>query len=281
VAAGRVNGESRNPKKLREPSYFMEKSFYQGGNKLKDYVALITGGSSGIGRAVACLYAREGADVAIIFDENDSDAQETKQLVKEEGRKCLLLKGDVSDKRFCFEAIKEVMNKFGRLDVLINGAAFICESPHLDELTEKQLLKSFRTNVFSVFFLTQAAIPYLEKSPNPSIINVTSDCTWHGTACTSDYTASKMAVEGFSISIASLLAERGIRVNTVAPGAICTPGICEALDRNTLELLGKNTMLGRPGQPDEVAPSFVFLAAPEASYITGQTIHINGGLYHY
>lgn len=265
-------------KEMVEPCYFMEKSFYKGGNKLKDYVALITGGSSGIGRAVAILFAREGANVAIVYNENDREAKETMRLVKDEGRKCILLKGDISEKRFCFEAVKDVVDTFGRLDVLVNGAAFICESPHLDELTEKQLLKSFRTNVFAVFFLTQAAIPYLEKSPNPSIINVTSDCTWHGTTCTSDYTASKMAVEGFSCSISGLLAERGIRVNTVAPGAICTPGVCDAFDDETLEEFGNNCLLGRPGQPDEVAPSFVYLAAPEASYITGQTIHVNGGL---
>jgi len=265
-------------KELMDPCYVMEKSFYQGADKLKNYVALITGGSSGIGRAVATLFAREGANVAIVYNENDRDAKETKRLVKEEGRKCILLKGDISEKRFCFEVVKDVIDTFGKLDVLVNTAACICESPDLHELTEKQLLKSFRTNVFSVIFLTQAAIPYLEHSPNPSIINVTSDCTWHGAACTSDYIASKMAVEGFSSSISILLAERGIRVNTVAPGAICTPGFCDAFDDEVLEDFGKNTILGRPGQPDEVAPSFVFLAAPEASYITGQTIHVNGGL---
>lgn len=263
-----------------EPCCVLERDLYHGSDKLRDYTTLITGGSSGIGRAVSILYAREGANVAIVYDENDSDAEETKRLVKEEGGgKCYLIKGDIGDKSFCDEAIRRIKEKFGRLDVLVNCAAILRETNSLSDLTEKRLLRMFRTNVFSVFFLVQSALPLLERSPNPSIINVTSDCTWHGVGCLVDYTSTKAAVEGLSKSLSCMLADKGIRVNMVSPGTIWTPLISETISDKCLDHYGKETALGRPGQPDEVAPSFVFLASPESSYITGQTIHVNGGLF--
>jgi NAD(P)-dependent dehydrogenase (short-subunit alcohol dehydrogenase family) len=262
-----------------EPCCILDRELYQGSNKLRDYTALITGGSSGIGRAVAVLYAREGANVAIVYDTNDADATETKRLVKQEGGRCILIKGDIGDKCFCDESIRRVKESFGRLDVLVNCAGILREICDLNELTENRLLKMFRTNVFAVFFLCQAALPLLERSPNPSIINVTSDCTWHGTGCLLDYSASKAAVEGLSKSLSTMLADKGIRVNMVSPGTIWTPSVCKRIDDKCLEHYGKETALGRAGQPDEVAPSFVFLASPESSYITGQTIHVNGGLF--
>jgi len=262
-----------------EPCCVLDRDLYQGSDKLKDYVTLITGGSSGIGRAVAVLYAREGANVVIIYDSNDRDANETKRLVKQEGGRCLVLKGDICDQHFCEEALRKIKECFGRLDVLVNCAAIVRETCSLDDIHERRLMEMFQTNVFSVFFLCKAALPLLERSENPSIINVTSDCTWHGVKCLLDYAATKAAVEGLSKSLSCMLADQGIRVNMVSPGTIWTPSICKRLDEKCVEHFGKETSLGRPGQPDEVAPSFVFLASPESSYITGQTIHVNGGLF--
>jgi len=279
--SGKQQGMQSGPKS--EPCYVLDQNLYQGSNKLKDYVALITGGDHGIGRAVAALYAREGAHVAIIYDKDDSAAEETKNLVRKEGGKFLSFRGDIGDKNFCNDAVQRVMNKFGRLDVLVNCECTVRETSNLNEISEKQLLKTFRKNVFSLFYLTQASLPHLTKSPNPSVINVTSTAALHGPKNLMDFAASKAAVSGFSRSIAKNLAKQGIRVNMVSPGPIWTgsskqgPGTQIDISTNTLEKFAKKSTLHRLGHPDEVAPAFVFLASPESSYMTGQTIKIDGG----
>jgi NAD(P)-dependent dehydrogenase (short-subunit alcohol dehydrogenase family) len=249
--------------------------WYKGSNKLKDKVAIITGGDSGIGRSVAILYAREGASVAIIYLQNDKDAKETKQLVEKEGRKCLLLKGDVSKKKSCEEFVKSTVEEFGQLDILVNHAGIQYVHDDFSKITEEQLRHTFEVNVFSQFFMAQAALPHLKKGS--SIINTSSVNSYKGNEKLMDYSSTKGANTAFTYSLAQNLASEGIRVNSVAPGPIWTPLIPSTFDGQHLKDFGKNTPLGRPGQPEECAPAYVFLASHDSSYITGQTIHPNGG----
>lgn len=247
----------------------------RGSGKLAGKAALITGGDSGIGRAAAVAFAREGADVSIVYLNEHSDAEETKHLIEEEGRKCFTIAGDVSSKDFCGEAVAKTVELFGRLDVLVNNAAYQQPQPSLAEITEEQLERTFRTNIFSQFFMTQAALPHLKKGA--TVINTTSVTAYRGNDQLLDYSSTKGAIVSFTRALAKSLAPHNIRVNAVAPGPIWTPLIPSTFPKEKVETFGKNTMLGRPGQPEEVAPCYVFLACDDSSYMTGQVLHPNGG----
>lgn len=258
--------------KMMPPPEFIRED-YLGSKKLKGKVALITGGDSGIGRSVAIHFAREGADSCIIYRDEDKDALETKELIEKEGRKCLLLRGDLKSERFCNDAVEECIQLFGQLDILVNNAAVQFPKDSILEITEDQLLETFEVNIFSMFYLTKAA---LRKMNNGSrIINSTSVTSYRGSSHLVDYASTKGAITSFTRSLAKQLADKGILVNGVAPGPIWTPLIPATFDQ--VSDFGKDTPLGRPGQPSEVGPAFVFLASKDASYITGQVIHVNGG----
>lgn len=248
---------------------------YKGSDKLKGKVALITGGDSGIGRAIAVHFAREGADVAIAYLNEDKDAKQTKELVEKEGRKCLILAGDAGEKKFCEEAVSLVTKELGKINIVVNNAGEQHPQKQVDEISQEQLERTFKTNIFSYFFITQAAIKHLKQGD--SIINTTSVTAYHGHKTLIDYSSTKGAIVSFTRSLAMNLAEKGIRVNGVAPGPIWTPLIPASFSKEEVEKFGQNTPLGRVGQPSEVAPSFVFLASEDSSYITGQIIHPNGG----
>ena len=247
----------------------------QGGGRLKDKVALITGGDSGIGRAVAVLFAREGADVAVLYLDEDEDAEKTKGEVEEAGARCLLLRGDVGDEDFCKQAVEQTVEAFDGLNILVNNAAEQHPRKSLLDITEQQLERTFRTNIFGQFFMTKAALPHLQEGD--SVINTCSVTAFKGSPGLLDYSATKGAIVAFTRSLSQNLAEQGIRVNSVAPGPIWTPLIPSTFDEEKVDEFGKDTPLGRPGQPEEVAPCYLFLASTDGSYITGQTIHPNGG----
>ncbi len=249
--------------------------WYRGSGKLEDKVAIITGGDSGIGKSVAILFAREGADVVIVYLDEHQDAQETKRLVAEEGRECLAIAGDVGDKAFCKGVVDRTIETFGHLEILVNNAAVQYIRQSIEEISEEQIERTFRTNIFSHFFMTQAAVAHLKEGS--SIINSASITAFRGMEVLLDYASTKGAIVAFTRSLAQNLAERGIRVNSVAPGPIWTPLIPASFPEESVTDFGQNTMLGRAGQPEEVAPSYVFLASRDSSYITGQTIHPNGG----
>lgn len=249
--------------------------WYRGSGKLEDKVAIITGGDSGIGRSVAVLFAREGADVTIVYLDEHEDAEETAQMVQNEGRRCLTIAGDLGQKDFCRKTVERTVEEFGKLDVLVNNAAVQYEQKSIEDISEEQLEKTFRTNIFAYFFMAQAAMPHLKEGS--SIINSTSITAFRGKAVLMDYASTKGAILAFTRSLAENLAEKGIRVNAVAPGPIWTPLIPASFSAEEVKEFGQSSPLGRAGQPEEVAPSYVFLAAQDASYITGQTIHPNGG----
>jgi NAD(P)-dependent dehydrogenase (short-subunit alcohol dehydrogenase family) len=248
---------------------------YKAAGKLEGKVALITGGDSGIGRAVAIHFAKEGADVAIVYLEEHEDAAETERLVSAEGRRCLIIAGDIGDASFCDVAIKAVLKEFGKLDILVNNAAEQHPQAKFEDITPEQLERTFRTNIFSMFYLSKAALPSLEKGG--TIINTASVTAFKGNPMLVDYSSTKGAIVAFTRSLSMQLAERGIRVNAVAPGPIWTPLIPSTFPSEKVEQFGKDTPMKRPGQPEEVAPAYVFLASADASYITGQTVHVNGG----
>jgi NAD(P)-dependent dehydrogenase (short-subunit alcohol dehydrogenase family) len=248
---------------------------YKAAGKLKDKVAIITGGDSGIGRAISIMFAKEGADVAIVYLEETKDAEDTKRLVEAEGRQCLLFAGDAGDSGFCDKVVEKTVREFGKLDILVNNAAEQHPLENFEELTDKQLLQTFRTNVFSYFYMTRAALQHLKEGA--SIINTTSVTAYKGNKGLIDYSATKGALVAFTRSLAASLAEKKIRVNGVAPGPIWTPLIPATFPAEKVAKFGQDTPLGRPGQPDEVAPCHVFLASDDASYMTGQMLHPNGG----
>lgn len=250
---------------------------YRSADKLLGKAALITGGDSGIGRAVAIAYAKEGADVAIIHREEDKDAQETAMMIQEEGRRCLPIRGDLGDASFCKRAVEQVVKAFGRLDILVNNAAEQHVQNKLEDISEKQLVRTFQTNIFGIFFLTQAALPHLRKHPGANIINTASVVAYRGNKQLIDYASTKGAIIAFTRSLSGQLAEAQIRVNAVAPGPIWTPLIPSTFPDEKVDRFGKGTPLGRAGQPWECAGAYVFLASEDATYITGECIHVNGG----
>ena len=249
---------------------------YAGSDRLKGKVALITGADSGIGRAVAGLYAREGADVAIVYLCEHDDAAKTKQIVEKEGRKAVAIAGDLGDSDFCRKAVEQVVRELGRLDILVNNAGEQHPDKDIRDISEDQLKRTFQTNIFSMFFLTQAARPHLKKGS--AIVNCTSVTMYKGSEDLLDYSATKGAITAFTRSLSQNLVKDGIRVNAVAPGPIWTPlNPMGGQPPEDMKDFGKNTPMGRPGQPNEVAPAFLFLACDDSSYMTGQVLHPNGG----
>ena len=248
---------------------------FPGAGRLTGKVAVISGGDSGIGRAVAVAMAREGARIMILYLDEHEDARETERVVKAEGSEAEILAGDIGSEAFCREAVARAAERFGRIDILVNNAAEQHTVEGLEELTEEQIERTFRTNVFSMFFLTKAALPHMQKGS--AIINCTSITAYRGHTQLIDYSATKGAIVTFTRTLSQLLAPRGIRVNAVAPGPIWTPLIPASFDAEKVSTHGGDTPLGRPGQPNEVASCFVFLASEDASYMSGQVLHPNGG----
>ena len=260
-------------KMIPQPKSFMED--YKAAGKLAGKVAIVTGGDSGIGRAVCIAFAKEGADVAFAYLEEEEDANITEQHVVLEGVRCLKLRGDIGDKAFCQTLAETVVSELGRVDILVNNAAEQHVQSSLVDISEDQLQKTFATNVFGPFFLTQAVLPYLQEGA--SIINTASITAYQGHKKLIDYSATKGAIVAFTRSLADNLVDRKIRVNAVAPGPIWTPLIPASFNAMEVATFGQDSPMGRPGQPDEIAPSFVFLASTDSSYMTGQVMHPNGG----
>ena len=248
---------------------------YRPATKLAGKVAMISGGDSGIGRAVAIGFAKEGADVAILWLEETQDAAETVSLIEAEGRRAMSLKGDVGDPSFCRAAVAEVIDSLGRIDILVNNAAEQHVAERLEDITDAQLERTFRTNIFGQFYLTRAALPLIPEGG--AIINTTSVTAYQGNPTLIDYASTKAAIVGFTRSLAKALLPRGIRVNAVAPGPIWTPLIPASYPPEKTAHHGEQAPMGRPGQPDEVAPCYIFLASSDASYMSGQVLHPNGG----
>jgi NAD(P)-dependent dehydrogenase (short-subunit alcohol dehydrogenase family) len=250
---------------------------YRGSGKLKGMVALITGGDSGIGRAVAVLYAREGADVAIVYLSSHEDAQETKRHVEKEGRQCLLIAGDVKDAKFCKDAVEKTVQEFDRLDILVNNAAFQLHAFSLEDITEERLRETFETNIYGYFHMARAALPHLKQGA--SIINTGSVVGLRGSKKLLDYSATKGAIHAFTMSLASSLIDKGIRVNAVAPGPVWTPLNPADQSAEQITEFGKGTDFKRPAQPEELSPAYVFLASPVcSSYITGIVLPVTGSV---
>lgn len=255
------------------PKY--DDSKYRAADKLSGKVALITGGDSGIGRSVAVLFAREGADVAIVYLSEDEDAQETKRLVEQHGRRCVTIAGDIGDEQFCQQAVQQTVSELGHLDILVNNAAEQHPQQSIEDITAEQLERTFRTNIFGMFFLTKAAMPHLQEGS--TIINTTSVTAYQGNPQLLDYSSTKGAIVAFTRSLSQALIEKGIRVNGVAPGPIWTPLIPSTFPEDKVANFGKQVPMQRAGQPEEVAPCYVFLASDDSSYIAGQILHPNGG----
>jgi NAD(P)-dependent dehydrogenase (short-subunit alcohol dehydrogenase family) len=258
-----------------QPRPQAERPDYQGSGKLQDKVALITGGDSGIGRAVAILFAKEGAHVAISYLMEHQDAEETKKQVEEEGRECLTFAGDIGYERTCDQMIRKTVDHFGRLDVVVNNAAEQHPQEDIEKISSEQLERTFRTNIFAQFFVVKAALRHLKEGA--AIINTTSVTAYRGSAQLLDYSATKGAIVAFTRSLSLALADRGIRVNGVAPGPIWTPLIPSTFPPEKVEKFGSDVPLKRAGEPAEVAPCFLFLACADSSYMSGQVLHPNGG----
>ena len=248
---------------------------YRGSEKLKGSVALITGGDSGIGRSAAVHFAREGANVAIVYLNEDQDAEQTKGMIEREGQQCLLLQGDLRDRSFGEDCVEKTYREFGRLDILVNNAAEQHPAEEVEEIDFDMMENTFKTNIFAMFYITKPALKKMGR--NGSIINTNSVVAYRGRPGLLDYSSSKGAITSFTRALSKAVVDRGIRVNAVAPGPIWTPLIPSTFPPEKVEKFGTNTPMGRPGQPSEVGPAYVFLASQDASYITGQTIHVNGG----
>jgi NAD(P)-dependent dehydrogenase (short-subunit alcohol dehydrogenase family) len=258
-----------------DPLPEFEGAEYRAAGKLRDLTALITGGDSGIGRAVAIAFAKEGANVAIVYLNEHEDAKATKLKVEELGRRCLLLAGDVGDTEFCADAVSLTIEEFGKLDILVNNAAEQHPQESLLDITPEQLERTFRTNIFAYFYMARESLKHM--GPGGVIINTSSVTAYRGSSHLVDYAATKAAIVGFTRSLALALADKGIRVNGVAPGPIWTPLIPATFEADEVATFGSDVPMGRAGQPEEVAPSYVFLASSDASYMTGQMLHPNGG----
>ncbi len=248
---------------------------YKPGGKLNGKTAIITGGDSGIGKSVAIYFAKEGADIAIVYLEEHQDAEETKQKIEAEGRRCLLFSGDVGNEDFCKEVVNKTIDQLQKLDILVNNAAEQHPQQSLLNITSAQLEKTFRTNIFSYFYMAKMALPYLKKGA--SIINTASITAYEGNEQLLDYSATKGAIVSFTRSLAKSLAQQGIRVNGVAPGPIWTPLIPSTFTADQVATFGSTTPMGRAGQPHELAPSYVYLASEDSSFVSGQILHVNGG----
>ena len=250
---------------------------YPGSGRLKDKVAIVTGGDSGIGRAVAVLFAREGAKVAIVYLSEHEDAKKTVELIEEEGSEAIAIAGDLGAKAFGEEVVEKTLGAFGKIDILINDAGEQHPDKDITDITEEQLRRTFQTNIFSMFFLTQAVRPHLKKGA--AIVNCTSVTMYKGSGGLLDYSATKGAITAFTRSLSENLVGEGIRVNAVAPGPIWTPlNPFGGQPKENIPDFGKDTPMGRPGQPNEVAPAFLFLACEDSSYMSGQVLHPNGGM---
>ena len=258
-----------------KPRPEFEDAAYRGAGKLHEKVALITGGDSGIGRAVAVAFAKEGAHVVIVYLNEHRDAQETCVQVEKYGRECLLISGDISDESFCQKAVRQTIRKWKRLDILVNNAAVQFPQKSIEKISAKQLERTFSTNIFSHFYMVKAALKHLKEGA--SIINTTSVTAYRGSQHLVDYASTKGAIVSFTRSLAHMLVEKGIRVNGVAPGPIWTPLIPATFPAKAVSQFGSDVPMGRAGEPEEVAPSYVFLASDDASYMTGQILHPNGG----
>lgn len=255
------------------PKY--EPAAYKAAGKLLGKAALITGGDSGIGRAVAVAFAKEGADVVISYLNEHTDAEETKRQVEQEGRKCILISGDIGVEAFCQDLINKSVEGLGKLDILINNAAEQHPQEKIEDITSEQLERTFRTNIFSMFYLTKAAMPHLKEGS--TIVNTTSITAYRGNPQLLDYSSTKGAILAFTRSLAMNLADKGIRVNAVAPGPIWTPLIPSTFDEKKVSEFGSTQPMKRPGQPEELAPAYVYLASDDSTYVTGQVMHVNGG----
>jgi len=255
------------------PEYI--KPNYKAAGKLQGKIALITGGDSGIGRAVSVHFAEENADIAIVYLNEDEDAEITKKAVEARGRKCLLIKGDVKDADFCREAVEKTMMTFGRLNILVNNAGMQFPQKEVKNITDEQLTITFKTNIFAYFYFAEAVVEHLHAGD--CIINTTSVTAYRSSPTLIDYSSTKGAITTFTRSLATNLAEKGIRVNGVAPGPVWTPLIVSSFDEEKIKSFGSETAMKRAGQPSELGPAYVFLASDDASFITGQVIHVNGG----
>ena len=258
-----------------EPS--VDNPTYDGSNKLKGKVAVITGGDSGIGQAAAVAFAKEGADIVIVHLSNDEDAEETKKQVEQAGRRCLVIAGDLKQEQTAIDAIAKTMQKFSRIDILVNNAAVQYPQQRLEDITAEQLQTTFATNIFSYFYMAKAALPHMQKGA--CIINTTSVTAYAGHDTLLDYSSTKGAIVTFTRSLALSLAKRGIRVNGVAPGPVWTPLIPASFDEQNVATFGQDTPLGRAAQPFELGPTYVYLATDDSAYVTGQVLHVNGGKF--
>lgn len=260
---------------LMNPKPTFDDKTYTGSGKLKGKVAIITGGDSGIGRAVALFFAKEGANVVISYLDEQQDAEETKKYVEAEGQKCLLISGDIGDEAVCQQIVEKTVETFGQVDILVNNAAEQHPQKGIEDITSEQLERTFRTNIFSFFYLTKAVLPHFKNGS--AIVNTASVTAYAGNEQLIDYSSTKGAIVAFTRSLALNLAGKGIRVNAVAPGPIWTPLIPSTFPADQVATFGADTPLKRPGQPEELAPAYVFLASDDSSYMSGQTIHVNGG----
>lgn len=272
-----AQSQARQPgiESVMTPRPRMQDENYRASGKLAGKVAFISGGDSGIGRATAILFAKEGADVAINYLNEKEDAEETQREIERTGRRCLRVPGDIGDAAFCARAIERTVTELGQLDILINNAAEQHPANSIEEITPEQLEQTFRTNVFSMFHLTRAALKHLPSGG--AVINTTSVTAYKGSATLLDYSATKGAIVAFTRSLSQALAEKGIRVNAVAPGPIWTPLIASTFPPDKVAKFGSDKPMGRAGEPFEVAPCYVFLAANDSSYMSGQVLHPNGG----
>ncbi|GAA5416663.1 general stress protein 39 [Paraliobacillus ryukyuensis] len=258
------------------PQPMYDNSNYQGSGKLNNQVAIITGGDSGIGRAVSVHFAKEGANIAIIYHDEHQDAEKTKQAVEQAGSSCLLISGDITQSTFCKNAVKQVIDKFNKINILVNNAAVQYPQNDITLISDEQLERTFRVNIFSQFYLIRECLPYMQQGS--TIINSSSITAYHGSANLIDYSATKGAITTLTRSLSQSLLTKQIRVNAVAPGPVWTPLIAASFDEKAVSEFGSDNPMKRPAQPYELAPAYVYLASKDSSYVTGQMIHVNGGV---